>query len=170
MRTFELRRQTWLPRPLGEVFPFFADATNLETLTPPWLRFRILSPHPIGMGRGTLIHYRLRARGIPFRWRSEITAWEPPRRFVDEQRRGPYRLWVHEHRFTPWGQGTLVTDHVRYAVWGGALVRRLFVARELDRIFDFRQQRLGHLFAPRPDALAPAVEASPLPLRAGGAR
>jgi ligand-binding SRPBCC domain-containing protein len=101
------------------------------------------------MRPGALIDYRIRVRGVPMRWRSEITAWEPPFRFVDEQRRGPYRLWVHEHRFTPWGSGTLVSDRVRYAVWGGALVRRLLVAPDLQRIFEYRQDRMRHLLAPR---------------------
>lgn len=89
VRTFELTCEVMLPRPPGEVFPFFADARNLERLTPPWLRFEVLTPEPIEMRRSAVIDYRLRLRGVPVRWRSEITAWEPPFRFVDEQRRGP---------------------------------------------------------------------------------
>ena len=124
MRTFELTSEVMLPRPPAEVFPFFADARNLERLTPPWLRFAVLTSGPIEMRPGATIDYRLRLRGVPIRWRSEITAWEPPLRFVDEQRRGPYRLWVHEHRFEERDGCTVASDHVRYAVWGGRVVDR----------------------------------------------
>jgi ligand-binding SRPBCC domain-containing protein len=147
MKTFELHRELWLPQPLDHVFPFFADAANLELLTPPWLSFEILSPRPISMGVGTLIDYRLRLRGIPLRWRSEISAWEPPFRFVDRQVRGPYRLWEHEHRFESRDGGTLASDHVRYAVLGGTLANRLFVAPDLARIFDYRTAKMHELFA-----------------------
>ena len=136
----------WLPQPLEEVFAFFADARNLQTITPAWLNFALVTPDPIQMSRGTLIDYRLRIHGIPIRWRSEITAWEPPHRFVDEQRRGPYRLWVHEHRFQARDGGTQVADNVRYAVPGGWLVNRLLVRRDVERIFQFRRQKLLELF------------------------
>src|SRR3954468_23005074 len=99
-----------LPRPVTEVFMFFAEPGNLETLTPPWLRFHILTPQPILMRAGARIDYRLRVHGLPVRWQSEITAWEPPVRFVDEQRRGPYRVWVHEHTFEEGDGGTEVRD------------------------------------------------------------
>jgi ligand-binding SRPBCC domain-containing protein len=141
-----LNSEIWLPRPLEEVFAFFADAGNLQTLTPEWLDFTILTPRPIQMRAGTVIDYRLRLRGIPIRWRSEITAWEPPHRFVDEQRRGPYRLWVHEHRFETRDGGTQVADLVRYAVPGGRLVDWLFVRRDVERIFQFRREKLLALF------------------------
>lgn len=152
MKTFTLTNELWLPHSPGEVFPFFADAANLERLTPPSLRFQILTPPPIEMAVGTLIDYRIRMRGMPMRWQSEITVWEPPHRFVDEQRRGPYRLWVHEHVFipqagTPQDSGTLARDTVQYAVLGGAIVQRLFVASELRRIFDYRNAALKEYFA-----------------------
>lgn len=146
MRLFELHAELWLPRPRVEVFPFFADARNLETLTPPWLRFEILTPLPIEMRVGCLIDYQLRLHGLPLRWRSEITVWEPPTRFVDEQRRGPYRFWAHEHRFVEHDGGTWVGDHVRYAVWGGRLLEALFVRPDLNRIFAYRRDKLRALF------------------------
>lgn len=133
---------------MEEVFAFFSDARNLEVLTPPWLRFRILTPEPIELSTGTLLDYELKLHGFPVRWQSEITAWEPPRRFVDEQRRGPYRLWIHEHRFEPRDSGTLAQDRVRYSVFGGALVNRFLVEPDLRRIFAFRQQKLLELFPP----------------------
>lgn len=152
MKIFELHSELWLPRLRPEIFPFFADARNLEAITPPWLGFSILTPGPIRMRRGTLIDYRLRLRGIPLRWRSEITAWEPTIRFVDEQRRGPYLLWVHEHGFEERNGGTLVTDHVRYAVPGGTLIHRLFVRRDVEAIFAFRRRKLQEILVPsRPE-------------------
>ena len=146
MRIHELHHELWLPRPPDEVFPFFADAGNLELLTPPLLNFRILTPRPIEMRLGTLIDYRLRIRGIPVRWRSEITAWEPQRRFVDEQRRGPYRLWNHEHTFEARDGGTLCTDRVRYAVAFDFFVHRILVRPDIERIFAFRQRKLRERF------------------------
>jgi ligand-binding SRPBCC domain-containing protein len=141
-----LQSSVRLGAPLAEVFPFFADARNLEALTPPFLRFEILAPGPIEMRVGALIDYRLRVHGLPLRWRSEITAWDPPHLFVDEQRRGPYRLWRHTHRFAADGEATLVEDDVEYAVLGGALVDALLVRRDLDRIFRFRRDVLRERF------------------------
>lgn len=136
----------WVRQPPDLVFPFFSDARNLELLTPPWLRFEVLTSGDIAMAPGTLIDYRLRLHGLPLRWQSEITAFEPPVRFVDEQRRGPYRRWVHTHTFEPSRGGTLARDHVEYAVPGGALTNRLFVRPDLDRIFAFRRRVLQALF------------------------
>lgn len=135
-----------LPCPRDEVFAFFADAANLEELTPPWLNFRVTTPAPLVMRPGLLIDYRLKLRGIPVRWRSEITAWEPPARFVDEQRRGPYKLWRHEHRFEEEAGGTLCLDRVEYQVPLDALAHRLIVRPELDRIFAYRRQKLVEHF------------------------
>jgi ligand-binding SRPBCC domain-containing protein len=144
-----LRSELWLRKPLEEVFAFFADARNLQAITPDWLDFAVLTPAPIPMRPGALIDYRLRVRGFPIRWQSEITAWEPPDRFVDEQRRGPYRLWIHEHRFEARDGGTLVSDCVRYAAPGGRLVEWLFVRRDVERIFQFRRDKLLTLFDKR---------------------
>lgn len=146
MRIFEFRARTRVPRPRAEVFAFFADAGNLQELTPPWLRFEILTPRPIEMHPGALIDYRLHLRFIPIRWRTEITVWEPPHRFVDTQLRGPYRMWIHEHAFEEDGDGTVCHDFVRYAVPFGALANRLVVARDVRRIFAYRERRLREIF------------------------
>lgn len=149
MKTFTFESTQELPAPLEAVFRFFADATNLETITPPWLRFRVTTPQPIEMGEGTLIDYRLRIRGVPVRWQSEITDWDPPHRFVDRQLRGPYRRWVHTHVFEPTADGTLVRDAVEYAVPGGGLVNRLLVRPDVERIFAYRRETLAGLFPAR---------------------
>jgi ligand-binding SRPBCC domain-containing protein len=146
MRIFEYRARIRVPRPRAEVFAFFADAGNLQELTPPWLRFEILTPRPVEMRPGALIDYRLHLRFIPIRWRTRITAWEPPYRFADEQLRGPYRLWLHEHTFEEDGDGTLCGDFVRYAVPFGALANRLLVARDVRKIFAYRERRLQEIF------------------------
>ncbi len=146
MTVHTIETEVWLPKPLDIVFPFFADARNLATLTPPWLRFSVLTPGPIQLKPGALIDYRLHLHGIPIRWQSEITAWQPPHRFVDEQRRGPYRRWIHEHTFVEHNGGTLARDRVQYAVSGGSLVNYLFVARDLQRVFAFRKETLLRIF------------------------
>ncbi len=135
-----------VPRPIAEVFDFFSNARNLERLTPPSLRFHVLTEGPIEMAEGTRIDYQLKVHKIPIRWQSEITAWEPPYRFVDEQSRGPYRWWVHEHLFEEQGEFTFVRDRVRYAAPGGRLMNRLFVARDLRKIFAFRAKALADVF------------------------
>jgi ligand-binding SRPBCC domain-containing protein len=141
-----LKADLWLPFRLAEVFQFFADAKNLEAITPPWLNFEILTPGTITLGPGMLIDYRLRLHGIPIRWQSEITAWEPPHRFVDEQRRGPYRLWVHEHTFVEQEGGTLVKDLVNYSVYGGWIIDRILIRPDLQRIFSYRHQQIQRTF------------------------
>ena len=147
MRTFVFESSVWLPRPLGDVFEFFSDASNLEVITPPWLKFSVVTLAPVEMRPGTLIEYRLRFRGVPLRWRSEITVWDPPHRFADVQVKGPYRQWVHEHSFAERDGGTLAGDRVAYAVWGGALANALVVRRDVERIFDYRKQTLTAMFA-----------------------
>ncbi len=146
MKTFDLRTSLWLPKPLSDVFPFFADAANLEALTPPWVNFKILTKPPIPMHEGAKIDYTIRVRGLPLRWQTKITAWEPPYRFVDEQIRGPYSRWVHEHRFREEDGQTLCEDHVNYAPIGGSLMNWLFVGRDVERIFAYRQERMTAIF------------------------
>jgi ligand-binding SRPBCC domain-containing protein len=142
MRRFRLEREQYVPFDRETTFAFFADARNLELLTPPWLHFAILS-RSTDLEAGTLIDYRLRLRGVPIRWQSEITVWDPPNLFTDVQRRGPYKLWEHTHTFEAIGAGTLVRDAVVYSVPGGLLVNRLMVRPDLERIFDFRSRQLN---------------------------
>lgn len=142
MKESILERAVAVHRPRAEVFAFFSDPANLEALAPPRLRLQLLTPPPVEMRAGLRLDYRMVLGFFPVRWQSEITVWEPPARFVDEQRRGPYRSWIHEHGFEESSAGTLVRDRVRYAVPGGRLVDRLVVAGELARIFDYRQARL----------------------------
>lgn len=145
-----LSTQILVPRSPNEVFAFFADAANLERLTPDWLNFSIRTPLPIEMRAGTIIDYRLRLRGIPIRWRTLISAWEPPFRFVDEQVRGPYRLWRHEHTFEPTPAGTLCRDRVEYRHLGGPLAERRLVRPDLERIFAYRSRIIGRTLGERP--------------------
>jgi ligand-binding SRPBCC domain-containing protein len=146
MRMFDVHRSAWIAADIERVFHFFSQAENLERLTPTFLNFRILTPTPLTIRQGTTIDYQLKLRGVPITWRSEITRWDPPHCFVDEQRRGPYRRWKHTHLFERQNGGTLVTDRVEYATWGGALVNALVVAPELRRIFDYRQAALAEHF------------------------
>lgn len=133
--------------PPERAFAFYADADNLEPLTPPWVHFRLLTPRPIVFGAGTLLDYRLRLHGVPFRWRTRIDAWEPPHHFHDHQARGPYARWEHSHFFEPDGDGaTIIRDRLEYALpLGplGAAAHRLFVRRDLERIFAYRRDGIA---------------------------
>ena len=146
MRVREFSTELWLPLPPEKIFPFFSDAANLDALTPPWLNFKIVTPPPITMREGTQLDYRLRIHGLPVRWRTRITAWQPPHRFVDEQIRGPYRQWIHEHTFEPRDGGTLVRDLVRYAAPFDFLVHRWLVRPDVEKIFAYRAQALSGIF------------------------
>jgi len=140
--------EAFVAQPVSVVFDFFSRAENLEKLTPPWLSFRIDTPQPISMRQGARIAYRLRLRGIPIRWLTEIETWDPPRQFVDVQRKGPYKLWRHTHRFFEVPGGTKIEDTVNYELpfgWIGRLVNRAQVRRDVARIFEFRSQRIHEL-------------------------
>jgi uncharacterized protein len=144
----EFECEDWIPRPIGEVFAFFADGYNLQKITPPFLNFRVLGTSAPEMGEGLVIRYRLRVRGIPIGWQSRIESWEPGRRFADRQIRGPYRSWHHTHEFEPYESGTIVRDRVRYQLPLGPvgdLVAGRFVARDVRAIFDFRHDRMRDL-------------------------
>ncbi len=143
---FQLKSSQFLSYPQEQVFEFFSDAFKLQSLTPTWLHFSVVTPPPICIAAGTLIDYRLKIHGVPMRWQSRIRVWEPPWRFVDEQTRGPYRRWHHQHEFEPADGGTLCRDTVEYAVFGGSLINMLFVRPDLFKIFAFRQSRLRELF------------------------
>ena len=148
-RGYVLEARTQISRTVEEVFDFFGNAHNLERVTPSFLRFEILTQDPVIMRQGTLIDYQLSLRGIPVRWRSEITVWEPPHRFIDTQAKGPYRWWIHEHRFEEDRGGTLMTDRVEYGVLGGAIVNMLLVEPDLRRIWEHRDQAIRRHLEPR---------------------
>jgi len=152
MADYVLERETIVPRPLAEVFAFFSEAGNLEKITPPWLSFRILTPLPIRMERGTNIAYELRLRGLRLRWLTRIEQWNPPHEFVDVQVKGPYKLWRHTHRFAEVEGGTRVTDRIQYALPFGPVGRlgHWLVARDLAKIFDYRERRVRSLLEKQP--------------------
>jgi len=142
-----LERQQRIELPISEAFDFYGDARNLERITPPWLGFEVTTPGPIEMGVGTLIEYRLRLHRVPVRWRTRIEIWEPPRRFVDVQVKGPYSLWEHTHEFEEDGAGaTMIRDRVRYSIpFGllGEIADRALVRRDLRQIFDYRREAVA---------------------------
>lgn len=148
-RTHRLFRSQRIERPVDEVFPFFADAANLQALTPPFLGFKILTPPPIEMCTGARIDYEISLLGFPMIWRTLISIWEPNQRFVDEQISGPYAKWHHTHSFEAEGNATIMRDEVLYRMPLGVLgdaARALFVARTLDKIFDYRSEATDKAF------------------------
>ncbi len=145
----KLRSQTTLDASLEETFAFFADASNLERLTPPWLNFAIRTPMPVIMRAGVEIDYRISLYGLPMPWRSCIDVWEPGVRFVDRQIIGPYRWWRHEHRFEQAPRGTRVSDAVEYVPRFGWLTNQV-VARQLEEIFAYRRNVLHAIFGMPP--------------------
>ena len=141
-----LRTSVILPASRVDLFAFFGDAFQLEKITPPWLNFRVLTSAPIDIQPGTLIDYRLRLRGIPIRWRTEISTWDPPHSFTDRQLKGPYYLWEHLHTFEDVDGGTRCNDEVHYQVPGGRIVNSLLVKHDLKKIFQYRQQAMIEIF------------------------
>jgi len=149
MKFHTFRRELQIARPIDDVFRFFADARNLEEITPPWLGFRTLTPGPIRMAAGARIRYRLSLHGAPVSWTTMIRKWDPPSRFIDVQVSGPYQLWHHTHTFRTFGGGTRMRDVVRYRLpFGplGRIVNALMVRRDVERIFDYRNRRIGEIF------------------------
>jgi ligand-binding SRPBCC domain-containing protein len=154
--THTLRTSEVLPLPVETVFAFFSDAANLEKITPPELHFRILTPLPIEMRPGALIDYELRLFGIRFRWRTRIASWDPPHAFSDEQLRGPYREWLHTHRFEPVEGGTRMSDEVRYRLplWPLGELGYPIVRLQVRRIFRYRQETIRRLLLENPGSAA----------------
>ena len=149
MTVHEHRSEQRVPHPREAVFAFFSEPENLARITPPWLGFRILTPPPVPMRTGALIDYVIRLGPLPMRWRTLVTAYDPPHRFVDEQLSGPYSFWHHTHEFVADGDGTVITDHVRYALpFGplGDLVNALAVRRQVAGIFAHRRRVIAGLF------------------------
>jgi len=148
VKVYRLEREQWLPAPMERAFAFFADAANLQALTPPFLDFGILTPLPIEMRAGALIEYRLRLMGLPLGWLTRIEEWEPNRSFTDVQLRGPYARWIHRHTFAPGDGGTWVRDRVEYALPLAPFTdpgRVLFVRPILERIFAYRRDAIARL-------------------------
>ena len=144
-----LRRSQTVAAPLSEVFDYFSDPLNLEAITPPWLGFRILEASDRPVRTGTRIRYRLRLHGIPLRWESVISEYVEGRMFADEQVSGPYRQWHHEHHFREVPGGVAIEDVVEYRMpFGplGRLAHGIAVRRQLQRIFDFRADRIAERF------------------------
>lgn len=148
-RCYRFEQVQNIPRSRCEVFAFFADAHNLERLTPPFLGFTILTPDPIEMKDGAIIDYALRLYGVSLKWKTRIEAFSPESHFVDFQLRGPYRYWHHLHEFETVAGGTRMRDVVDYQLPLGPLgnvAHALFVRRSLERIFAYRRQAIGEIF------------------------
>lgn len=146
---FVLTASMEIALPREEVFDFFSDAMQLESITPPWLNFSVLTDHPIEMREGLLLDYKLYLHWVPIKWRTKICNWDPPFRFVDMQLRGPYKRWHHEHTFEEVGGKTIVHDRVHYIPRGGSLIHHWFVKPDLMKIFNYRQSRLREIFGQR---------------------
>jgi ligand-binding SRPBCC domain-containing protein len=144
-----LARWLWVPHPISDVFRFFAAAENLGAITPPELGFRIRSDLQAEMQAGTLIDYTISLFRVRMRWRTEITHWDPPHSFTDTQLSGPYSKWVHTHQFFADLGGTTIRDRVRYRLPFGPVGKLAspLVARQLKRIFDYREARLTKIFS-----------------------
>ncbi|OGB65303.1 MAG: hypothetical protein A2Y94_01305 [Caldithrix sp. RBG_13_44_9] len=149
MKSYFFSTTSHLENPIEEIFQFFSNAENLSRVTPPHLKFEILTSLPIEMKKGTLIEYRLKIHHLPVYWQTEITVWEPPFRFVDVQLKGPYRKWVHEHKFEKMRAGTQMTDLVEYALPGGPfapIINKIFVGKDIKKIFSFRGNIFREIF------------------------
>jgi ligand-binding SRPBCC domain-containing protein len=148
-QTHTFQSEIVINAPRREVFSFFSKAENLEKLTPNWLQFKILTNLPIEIKKGSLIDYRLKFYGIPIKWKTEITLWDPPSRFIDTQLKGPYRTWIHEHRFIDMNDCTKMIDSVTYQAPGGlfsSIIVKLFVKNSVNKIFDFRSRIIKQTF------------------------
>jgi ligand-binding SRPBCC domain-containing protein len=150
MKPHVYNQVTYINRPLSEVFEFFSKAENLNKLTPPILEFKIITPLPIKMEKGTFIDYKIKLNGISFKWKTQITAWENNRRFIDTQIKGPYKIWIHEHLFEEENGQVKMTDTVQYLSPGWFLepiINKLYISKKVEEIFAYRTIELDKLFA-----------------------
>ncbi len=148
--TWRLECSMFAPVSIAEAFSIFENPYNLAAITPPWLRFRIVTPERIEMRKGAGIDYTIRWLGVPVRWRTLITGYDPPNSFVDEQMRGPYVLWRHLHTFEETQGGTLISDQVTYKLpFGilGNLAHALLIRRQLIGIFRYRQAAIAAMLS-----------------------
>lgn len=154
MKTYIFEKESFIKQSPEKVFEFFSQAENLEKVTPTRLQFKILTSLPIEMHVGCLIDYQLKIYGIPISWQTEITAWDPPHRFADIQAKGPYRRWIHEHRFEKVAGGTRMLDIVEYAIPGGLfapIIHTLFVKNDIEKIFTYRESKYEEIFNDQSD-------------------
>ena len=149
MKIYELNVSHQVNAPIEEVFDFFSKPENLSKITPAKMGFNVLTPSPIKMQRGALIEYTIRVFGFPLRWRTLITAYEPPKKFVDEQLKGPYSFWHHTHTFEPNNDGVLISDVIKYSIPLGILGRALhyiWIRNDLNRVFNYRKEVIDKIF------------------------
>ena len=149
MKIYEINTTQFIAKPLEMVFDFFSKPENLEHITPSYLKFNLQTPSPVIMKIGQIIDYKIKLKGIPLRWRSQITSYDPPYHFVDEQIRGPYALWQHTHTFKEKNGTTLIEDHILYKIpFGiiGSAANSLFVKKDLTRIFQYRKEKINLIF------------------------
>jgi ligand-binding SRPBCC domain-containing protein len=165
---YSLDRSQEIPAPLDEVFAFFSNPGNLSRITPTWLRFRIVGEPPRELSEGSRLEYRIRWTLLTLKWVTRIVRWVPGVEFQDVQERGPYRTWMHTHRFAQRGRVVLMQDHVDYELPFGVLGRLahgLRVRRQLEAIFDYRRRVIQELFPPP----SPARPSRPRPVGPGAA-
>jgi len=151
MRIYSFKRVQNIPTTLDKAWDFFSSPDNLARITPSELKFDIITRHPADhVYAGELIEYKLSpVPGFRVYWMTEITHVVPDRYFVDEQRRGPYRLWHHQHHFREIEGGVEMTDIVHYQLPLGVLgvmMHGLFVGRQLRRSFDYRCEKIKEIF------------------------
>ena len=148
-----LKQEQFLPITLDEAWHFFATPKNLNEVTPDDMVFEITSELPDTMYEGLLIQYRLKPMlNIPIEWCTEITHIREKEYFVDEQRKGPYNIWHHEHHFRAVSGGVMMTDLLHYDIGKsviGWIAGRLFVDKKVKTIFEYRRKAMETLFVRR---------------------
>lgn len=147
---YQLKRQQLVKTDMATCWDFFSSPGNLQKITPKYMGFDVLTEVPEKMYEGLMIEYRVRPLlGIPMNWITEITHVKEHQFFVDEQRKGPYRIWHHEHHFETVDNGVLMSDIVSYELpYGilGKIAHPILVQRKLNEIFDFRFEIVEEIF------------------------